>query len=960
MTTNGWRQMTLWLVGNRLPMGDAHDGQGHRPQVRAAFGPHGQPGLVISDEQQNVYFAAVQGSRLTHRHWLKLTSPNETAGQAIGGGGSEFCDNYHYAAFHYPAAGFGDVTLEGTTRQGDPLSASAVEANLVQSHFAQNQVVLHAHASTAASLTYQAEPRLLVNQRGVPEVIHWRRDAAADLLLAMEDGTIRRWQGLEDANLSPLPGAGEHVLAGDEPIAFDGLVHLSVVDWNMRGKSDLLIATQDGELWLFYDVGSEKHVAYDCGRRLCDAHGPIQLFGAASATLLRQNQERWLVAADGQGQLWHWQLQPTSSWVVTDWSQAAHPSNNNRSLANAYEPGHWWVGKHNDSPDEKPVLRIGPSVLDHVTTNEQPLAFAPLPPELSIASPCTGPCEIHVTLASLASVFKPLAETENDESLLPWESMIDVRVGGQIHPQLVSAGKLPHGCTKEIYWGTADLSDNPICLRGLHGGFLFEGGLPAAVVSLRVVPLTPQEPAFILGQQKHTQENAGDSNQHKQNTVDNKSADTSSDHPQSKIVLQDHPPISNATTQDKAGSSTSKINETYEDAAEDDVYDDDEDDLDTLTNTYVQDDPSKRIPLAGLLQTFGWTSTMRADSAQEVDELIARHQEAGFGRLYWRIGAGPWEYPSRVPGAQNTVPHDCNPQHEALAQRQADLFEHVNRLELASAAAERRGMDLFAWLGLHHQSEHQPPGRFESVDQFTLDHPQYLEKDVHGRPHAGKLCLGYEQVREFLIKIVLETMEMGIDGLMIDMIDHLPRVQYGDPIVAEFKQRHHCEMRSLSPFDLRVVEMQSMVLSRFMRELRDAVHHARPRQRLPIHVRVARPYVLMGCDPATWAREHLIDAIIVDTPPATPAREQAQVLASMAHLVEDTSCEIAAAIDTPANASQSRHSRRLANQVQKQVELGASFIVFHDTASLIRDRNLCQLLKRINSPDEHQPRSVLA
>src|SRR5690606_18901616 len=107
-----------------------------------------------------------------------------------------------------------------------------------------------------------------VNQRGVPEVIHWRRDKTSDLLLAMHDGHIRRWQGLDDASISPLPGQGELVLAGDEPIAFDGLVHLSVVDWNLRGKSDLLVATHDGELWLFYDVGSNDHVAYDCGRRL--------------------------------------------------------------------------------------------------------------------------------------------------------------------------------------------------------------------------------------------------------------------------------------------------------------------------------------------------------------------------------------------------------------------------------------------------------------------------------------------------------------------------------------------------------------------------------------------------------------------------------------------------------------------------------------------------------------------
>lgn len=1000
MTMTGWLQETLWLVGNRLPMGDPHDGQGHRPQIRAAFGPQGQNGLVISDEQQNVYFAAMQGSRFTQRTWLKLADDCKTQGKAIGCGGGDSAGSFRYTALYYPNAGYDNVTLEGTTLEGDSVSAAAIESHLVQSHFAKGQVVLHERSASAASLTFCTQPRLLVNAHGVPEVIHWRRDASADLLLAMPDGTIRRWEGLADSSLSPLPGQGEPVLAGERPIAFDGMVHLSVVDWNLRGKSDLLVATEDGELWLFYDVGNHQQVAYDHGRQLCDAQGPIELFGAASATVLRYGQNRLLVAADGQGQLWQWTLDMISSWVVSDWSQAAHVATNSRRVASTYEPGHWWV-QHDDantsgspaaspsaSPSASPfasrgVLRLGPPVVDQVISGEQPLAFAPLPAELTIPSPCTGPCEIHVRLASLEPILKHVAIKDGElhkEHLLPLDSMVDVRVGGQIHPQMVSAGRLADGATQEIYWGTADLTDKPVCLQGLHGGFLFDGGLPCAVVSVRIVPLTPQSAAQIithLGSDAPAVTAADDSqkNSPEANTTHAKADGASA----GKIILQDTPPantpanaLSNAssiaqakaTSQAQDAAATSTTQDQDADEFDDDMYEEGEELLDVQGTRPTGD----AVALAGMVESFGWTNTIRADSAQELDELVARHHDAGMSRLYWRVGAGPWEYPSRVHGAQNTIPVGCSAGHESLAQRQADLFEHVNRLELANAAAKRREMTLFAWLGLHHQSDHLPPGQFESIDQFLLDHPQYAEKDVHGQPCQGKLCLGYAPVREFFINIVLETMEMGVDGVLLDMSDHLPRVQYGDPIVTEFNERHHCDMRQLSPFDLRVVEMQSLVLTRFVRELRDVVHHARPRKRLPIHVRVTRPHVLMGSDPAAWAREHLIDAIIIDTPNtsstamasrAAAISEHTQSLAAMAHIVKDTGCQIAAAVDVDPADNQNLQSHRLANRIQHKVSQGASFVVLQDTAAIIRRRDVCLTLRRINQPDEHQPRAVL-
>jgi hypothetical protein len=111
-------------------------------------------------------------------------------------------------------------------------------------------------------------------------------------------------------------------------------------------------------------------------------------------------------------------------------------------------------------------------------------------------------------------------------------------------------------------------------------------------------------------------------------------------------------------------------------------------------------------------------------------------------------------------------------------------------------------------------------------------------------------------------------MGFGLDGILVDTVHTLPKVLYGEPVVAEFRKRHGLDMRALPPFDDCVVELQCEVMERFMRALRIAVRRINPRGE--VHLRVCRAYPLMGVDPAGLARAGLVDEVLIEDRSETP------------------------------------------------------------------------------------------
>ena len=359
----------------------------------------------------------------------------------------------------------------------------------------------------------------------------------------------------------------------------------------------------------------------------------------------------------------------------------------------------------------------------------------------------------------------------------------------------------------------------------------------------------------------------------------------------------------------------------------------------------------KRTTVAAIFDVFDWYYVNRADTPEEMDELMSNHLHAGFDLVYYKLGGGNWEYASRIPEAKSVVPDlpTYTAAEKRFCERLIEMQESINRVELATAACKRLGMRYFGWIRVQNHAEHVSQGVFP-LDRFFVEHPEFQEKQVDGLSGGvqAKLCLGYPEVRAFYIKIVEEAMDLGCDGIMVDTLRHLPKVMCGDPIAEEFHRRHGLDIRKLPPFDLRVIELQTEIFTEFLREVREAMLRKKPGAEM--HVRVCKPYPLMGCDPGSWAREKIADAIIIEN----RAEPKAPDIAGLVAACRDTACAPGAAFQRTKWGGESMplHPYRVEIEVEKYLSAGARSISFYGSADVIKHPELSRAVRRINHPEE--------
>jgi hypothetical protein len=268
-------------------------------------------------------------------------------------------------------------------------------------------------------------------------------------------------------------------------------------------------------------------------------------------------------------------------------------------------------------------------------------------------------------------------------------------------------------------------------------------------------------------------------------------------------------------------------------------------------------------------------------------------------------------------------------------------------LEIALRSCHKHGLKAMGWIRLQNHGE-RIAGK-GPLDAFYVEHPQFLEKNIDGMPIPGKLCLGYPEVREFHVKIAEEAMDLGADGIMIETLRHLPKVAHGDPVVEEFQKRHGLDMRRLPPFDPRVVEMQVDVMTGFLREVREAVR--KKKKDAELHMRVCKAYPLMGCDPGRWAREGLLEALLIEN----RSRATSPDIPGLVEVCKGTACRPGAVFARPkwGNEKMPLHPDRIQIEVAKYLRAGAQSIVFYESApGAVNHIEFNRAIRRINHPEE--------
>jgi hypothetical protein len=275
-------------------------------------------------------------------------------------------------------------------------------------------------------------PRPLLPLQGIPDFVDLHRDGRYSLLLGQADGTLLNVP-FSATDPTGLDGSRPERLLTDS--AYPGPVFPCVSDLTGRGRRDLLLGTADGEVLLFRDIGGSGEVRWDRGRRRADAEGLLRVNGTACPTLLETPSGRRLLVLDGAGALWSWPLESHASWVADDVAAVAGSD------------------------------------------------FSPATPELSLAPPVSGLCEIHVTLR------RPPGHAGR--------TPLRVRLDGEACPDILLPGESLQEPDQELYVRTADCTHRRLCLSRVTSAETAGEPIPVFIASLRFTPVTPSRPSRL-------------------------------------------------------------------------------------------------------------------------------------------------------------------------------------------------------------------------------------------------------------------------------------------------------------------------------------------------------------------------------------------------------------------------------------------------------------------------------
>ena len=233
-----------------------------------------------------------------------------------------------------------------------------------------------------------------------------------------------------------------------------------------------------------------------------------------------------------------------------------------------------------------------------------------------------------------------------------------------------------------------------------------------------------------------------------------------------------------------------------------------------------------------------WNGT--AETEEDIHAMIWRHQQAGFGRIYWRCFGTCLDNSPAVPAAaprwSDQDEAEFKKKNHCVAgwNEYFGLARRFDPLKVAVEYGRTIGADVHAMVRL--TNFNRPP-----YANFWHDHPEFRaqvlvsEKDpktgaripvkpYKRTPYARVLSFAYPEVRTFYVSFFKQIASTGTKGIMMDMLRHPPIAGF-EPIVSEaFKKKYGKEMETLDLYkDPRIQELFSEYLRAFLVELRQAV-----------------------------------------------------------------------------------------------------------------------------------------
>ncbi|MBL9213906.1 MAG: hypothetical protein JNG83_00370 [Opitutaceae bacterium] len=156
--------------------------------------------------------------------------------------------------------------------------------------------------------------------------------------------------------------------------------------------------------------------------------------------------------------------------------------------------------------------------------------------------------------------------------------------------------------------------------------------------------------------------------------------------------------------------------------------------------------------------------------------------------------------------------------------------------------------------------------------RFIREHPEWARRDRDGTL-TNNVSLAFPEVRQHWLDLLRETLEYGIDGVMIYFHRGQPFALFEQPVVDAFRREYGEDARQLPLDDPRLLRLWASYVTQFLRDVRALVDE-KPGRQLAVSV-YGMPYkfdqvqqfdpIRYNCDVDTWLREGLVD-ILMPTP----------------------------------------------------------------------------------------------
>ncbi len=284
-----------------------------------------------------------------------------------------------------------------------------------------------------------------------------------------------------------------------------------------------------------------------------------------------------------------------------------------------------------------------------------------------------------------------------------------------------------------------------------------------------------------------------------------------------------------------------------------------------------------------------------------VRHMLDMCKEAGMSKVLWRaFDSGRAMYESKLADPAGGKSEEDNMYHPMNAKDAALLglspeqcavimqkcealdYAHFDSLGEAVRYGHSIGLDIYAWITIN-EDDHG----WGWSSRFSLANRDSLWKKRDGTPYHSQQSFAYKKVRDYKLGIVKELVNnYDIDGIFLDWLrtgdirdnpqtdaDGVANYGYEDIQVQGFKRQYGIDPHDIPNGDERWVKYRAQWTTEYMRSVRKFMKKAKPE--LPLTVMLAHQWSYRGTDgpidgnlrgmlldPATWAKECLIDAAI--------------------------------------------------------------------------------------------------